>query len=83
MNAYDSMYESNIHDLLDTKSSYHITLSTPLRMAYICTQDCVRIVIQCIQLMHKLQYHKKSLTQLLIQQFQLFDARSKRKFMMN
>ena len=78
MNAYDSMYESNIHDLLDTKSSYHMTLSTPLRMAYICTQDCARIVIQCIQLMHKLQYHKKSEIQLLIQQFQLFEGRSTR-----
>ena len=46
MNAYDSMYESNIHDLLDTKSSYNMTLSAPLGMAYICTQDFAMIVIQ-------------------------------------
>ena len=69
MNAYESMYESNIHDLLDTKSSYYMTLSTPLGMAYICTQDYAWIVIQFIQLMRKLQYHKKSEIQLLIQQF--------------
>ena len=74
MNVYDSMYESNIHDLLDTKSSYNMTLSTPVVMAYICTLDYVRIVIEFIQLMHKLQYHEILEIQLLIQQFLLFKA---------